>query len=324
MAQKHARIYADHPAVEPIVICSTERSREQARRFQQQYGFRRCVTCYQSVLHDDEVEAIIIASPDDTHCDYVIRGLKAGKHILCEKPLARSREEFERLEQTKAKSGAVVLQVGMNCRYRAPYLRPRQLGRELGALRFLRGTYLLNKLAAVREGTKPWWSESGERSYFFLHANGVHILDLMRWFGGEVKSVFARQTCLELTDFHADTFSLSLDFQSGVLGEVLLSIAALQPREVEIQSWYEGGTIRAGKLYRRFGDQSAAEPEVLDLHQSVLDLHLQIDDFLEAVRSRREPMNCLFEAKANFRLIEAVERSLATSQVVELERAALT
>lgn len=323
MAQKHARIYAAHPDVEPVVICSTERSKERAQHFQQEYGFRRCTTCYQSVLQDDEIEAVVITSPDETHCDYVVRALKAGKHILCEKPLARSRDEFERLEQAKAKTRAV-LQIGMNCRYRTPYVRPRQLGRELGALRFLRGTYLLNKLAAVREGTKPWWSETGERSYFFLHANGVHILDLMRWFGGEVKSVFAREACLELSEFHADTFSLSLEFQSGILGELLLSIAALQPREVEIQSWYEGGTIRGGKLYRRIGDQIAAEPEVLDLQQSVLDLHLQIDDFLKAVQMGREPMNSLAEAKANFRLIEAVERSLATGQVVELERAVLT
>ena len=103
MAQKHARIYAAHPDVEPVVICSTERSKERAQHFQQEYGFRRCTTCYQSVLQDDEIEAVVITSPDETHCDYVVRALKAGKHILCEKPLARSRDEFERLEQAKGR-----------------------------------------------------------------------------------------------------------------------------------------------------------------------------------------------------------------------------
>lgn len=322
MARKHARVLADHQGLKPVTICSTERSREQACDFQQQYGFQRCETSYHSVLDDDEIEAIVITSPDETHCDYVIRGLNAGKHILCEKPLARTSAEFEALEQAK-KNARTVLQVGMNCRYRTPYVRPREIGSELGELRFLRGTYLLNKLAAVRQGSKPWWSETGEGSYFFLHANGVHILDLMRWFGGEVKSVFARQACLELSDFHADTFSLSLEYHSGVLGEVLLSIASLQPREVEIESWHERGTIRAGKLYRRVGDQVAPEPEVLDLRQSVLDLHLQFDDFLEAVQGGLEPMNCLTEAKANFRLIEATERSLATRRVVELDPVSL-
>ncbi|MCA9780756.1 MAG: Gfo/Idh/MocA family oxidoreductase, partial [Candidatus Eremiobacteraeota bacterium] len=298
MAQKHARALAAHPEVSPFLICSTERSMQRSHAFQEEFGFKKQTTDVHAVLQDGEVEAIVIASPDHTHAEFVIRGLEAGKHVLCEKPLACSAGEFELLEKAK-ETARTVLQVGMNCRYRTPYMRPREMARELGALRFIRGTYLLNKIAAVRDGSKPWWGEKREETYFFLHANGVHILDLMRWFGGEVKNVFAREACLELSDFHADTFSISLEFCSGLLGEVLLSIASLQPREVEIQTWHDKGTIRNGKLYKREGDQIASEPEILNFAQPVLDLDLQLDDFLKAVAQGGEPMNSLAEAKAN-------------------------
>jgi UDP-N-acetylglucosamine 3-dehydrogenase len=318
MARKHARILANHPLAELIVICSTPRSAVKAKEFQSEYGFQRTVSSYQGVLQADDVDAVVICSPDATHSDFVIQALEVEKHVLCEKPLAISSEEFEAINRALSSTPAT-LQVGMNCRYRAPYCRPRELAQEMGPLRFLRGTYLLNKLATVKGGRKPWWLETAQESYFFLHANGVHILDLMRWFAGPVKNVFARAACLELEEnFRADTFSVSLEFSSGALGELLMSLAAFQPREIELQAWYEQGTIRGDRLYRRSGDQILPKVEEVDISQPLLDLHLQFDDFVDAVTQQREPMNSFHEARANFELIRAVERSLVVGTPIEV------
>jgi predicted dehydrogenase len=324
MARKHSRILSHHPQAKLSVICSTPRSLETAREFQTEYGFDRAVDSFDDVLRSESVDALVICSPDETHCDFVLRALAAGKHVLCEKPLARSRREFDAISKAQS-SGDAILQVGMNCRYRAPYLRPRELAQDLGSLRFLRGTYLLNKVSTVKGGRKSWWSESQDGSYFFLHANAVHILDLMRWFAGPVKSVYARAACHELKEnFHADTFSLSLEFCSGALGELLMSLAAFQPREVELQAWYDKGTIRGDRLYRRKGDQILPEVEEIDTSQPLLDLHLQFDDFVRTVKEGRKPMNNLKEAQANFELIQAVERSLQMGGPVALNEPAVT
>jgi myo-inositol 2-dehydrogenase / D-chiro-inositol 1-dehydrogenase len=324
MARKHSRILTQNPRAHLTVICSTPRSVAVGLEFQDEYGFHRSEVEFEKVLQADDVDAVLICSPDETHCDFVIRALEAGKHVLCEKPLARSREEYEAIEKAVSR-GRTVLQVGMNCRYRTPYSRPRELAKELGPLRFLRGTYLLNKIATVKGGRKGWWSESSEGSYFFLHANGVHILDLIRWFGGPVKSVFARAACHELEEnFRADTFSLSMEFCSGALGELLISLAAFQPREVELQAWYERGTIRGDRFYRRIGDQILPDVEEIDISQPRLDLHLQFDDFFRAVAEKSEPMNSVVEALANFELIQAVERSIQQGRPVAVDEAVAT
>ena len=103
-----------------------------------------------------------------------------------------------------------------------------------------------------------------------------------------------------------------------------MSLAAFQPREVELQAWYDKGTIRGDRLYRRKGDQILPEVEEIDTSQPLLDLHLQFDDFVRTVKEGRKPMNNLKEAQANFELIQAVERSLQMGGPVALNEPAVT
>lgn len=321
MAEKHSQTLSRHAGADLSVICSTERSAPKANRFQQDYGYQRTVTDFAKILDDDEVEAVYICSPDATHPSFTAQALAAGKHVFCEKPLARNQRGFEIVREALKKHDCR-LQIGMNCRYREQYSLPKTLADsgELGGLRFLRGTYLLNKVAVAKSGQKAWWREHPSEVMFFLHANGIHIIDLMRWYGGRVTSVFARATGFELgQDFRADTFSASLEFANGAIGEVLISSSAFQPRDVGLQAWYELGSILGTRVYRRSGEDISEQSEELEVNQPILDLALQFNEFRAAIAERRDPMNNFHEAFANFRLLHAIERSLAQNSVVHLD-----
>ncbi|MCK9208579.1 MAG: Gfo/Idh/MocA family oxidoreductase, partial [Salinivirgaceae bacterium] len=73
------------PAAEVLVIADTDIN--SARQLAEKYGIAEWTTDYKKVIHNPEVEAIIICSPTDTHAKYIIETAQAGKHIFCEKPI---------------------------------------------------------------------------------------------------------------------------------------------------------------------------------------------------------------------------------------------
>lgn len=92
-----------------------------ARRAAERHGFAQAVSSADEILGDPRVEVVVVATPHDTHADYVVRALQAGKHVWCEKPLALSLEELDQVEDVWRASGRVLM-VGHNRRW-SPHVR---------------------------------------------------------------------------------------------------------------------------------------------------------------------------------------------------------
>jgi predicted dehydrogenase len=320
MARKHLGTLAPRTDVRLVCLCATARSEHAAREVGAEFGIRRVTSSYDEVLADDAVDVVWICTPDDLHAEQAAQALAAGKDVFCEKPLARRREDFERIGRLLAESSAT-LAVGMNCRFRGQYGAVKQAvaSGELGDLRFLRGTYVVNAVETTRARVKPWVLSSPPGVHQFLQGGGLHTLDLMRWIGGDVVSVFARATGFELRDeWELDTFSVSLEFASGVLGEVLVSAAAFRPDDFSLEAWGSEGAIVGRAVYRRRGD-GVEEARTLEFEQPRLDLELQADNVFGGA-----PLNSFAEARANFAVLDAAERSIASGRSVALEPAALS
>jgi predicted dehydrogenase len=319
MAGRHSEAIGRNPRLQLRRICSTDRSREKGEEFRDRYGYEEATTDFEELLAPD-VDVVFVCSPDATHGTYVERALAAGKHVFCEKPLARTADELAAIGR---RLGDRTLQVGMNVRYRTPYraVRDAVAGGDLGELRFLRGTYVQNVVSTVRTGAKPWWLEDEE--YSFLHGGGLHCIDLLRWTGGEVSSVFARATGDELTEWGLDTFSVSLAFASGALGELLVSASAFRPNEFQLEAWLSEGAVVGGAVYRRTGDGTAEDGEPLPSEQETLDLELQLAELVDALDGDGTVLNSFAEAWGNLCVIEAIERSVSAGEPVTIEPAAI-
>ena len=321
MARKQCDMLASQDNAELRAVCSTEqRSQTIAETFKTKYGVTYTTTQFATILADADVDVVFLCTPDQTHSDYIVAALQAGKHVFCEKPVGRTIEEFQ-LVRDQLEASDRVLQVGMNCRFREQYyIAQERIGSgEFGGVRFLRGTYIYHAVTAVRNGEKAWALDCPPGVFTFVHGGIIHCLDLMRWIGGEVASVFARATNFELAEqWKADTFSISLAFANGAIGELLASGAAFRPNDLSLEVWLERGSIIGTNIYHRDGDTLRATSETLTIEQKATDLALQFQDMVRAIELGKEPLNSFNEAYGNFKVLTAIEKSFTDRRVIPL------
>ena len=86
------------------------RKPEKVRQYQEAFGFRKAYCGYDELLADPEVEAVYIPLPNDLHCEWSVKALKAGKHVLCEKPLAVSEEQAKEMFRTAEENGVLLME----------------------------------------------------------------------------------------------------------------------------------------------------------------------------------------------------------------------
>ncbi|MBR5959641.1 MAG: Gfo/Idh/MocA family oxidoreductase [Clostridia bacterium] len=86
------------------------RKLEKAKLYQEEFGFRKAYGSYDELLADPEVEAVYIPLPNDIHCEWTIKALKAKKHVLCEKPLAVSEAQAKEMFRAAEENGVLLME----------------------------------------------------------------------------------------------------------------------------------------------------------------------------------------------------------------------
>ena len=139
---------------------------------------------YEEVILRPDVDVVIVSVPNKWHKEMVVSALSAGKHVFCEKPLARNPEEAEEMVETAAQH-KVVLKVGSNLRFFPSVLKAAELLEQgaIGELMFLRSWIGHGGWTAGE-----WYSNYDVSGGGTFLDNGCHVLDIARWFLGEVKS----------------------------------------------------------------------------------------------------------------------------------------
>lgn len=179
----HVQAYAEHHRSELVIICDLNGKR--ARKLAKQYHCP-CSTDYRDIAHMEEVEAVSIATPDFAHTAIALAMIRAGKHLLIEKPLATSTREALRIVE-QAKKRDVRLMIDFHNRFSAPFVEAKRAldAGEIGAP--VMGYARLSNRASVPLKMLSWASQSGPE-WFLM----PHIVDLMCWLvGAEATEVYA-------------------------------------------------------------------------------------------------------------------------------------
>lgn len=222
-------------------------------RFAVTHGAQKTFTRYEDMLADPDLDAVIIATADAFHVPAALAALEAGKHVLCEKPLAVSVEEAETLRDEVERSG-LRLQVGHMKRFDAGIQSAKAfIDTEMGQMLAFKAWYcdsthryamtdavqpLIMRSAKAR---KPATDPKADLGQYYMLAHGSHLVDLARHLCGGMVEVEARHA----ERFGAHCWFVDVAFANGTLGHLDLTVAVRMDWHEGFQLYGEHGSVLA-------------------------------------------------------------------------------
>jgi predicted dehydrogenase len=172
------------PALELLVGRSPETTAARANKL----GWNRWSTDWREAISSPDIDVIDICTPGDTHAEIAIAALEAGKHVLCEKPLANSVAEAERMTEAaeRARGAGVVAMCGFSYRRTPALTLARRFVDEgrLGDIRHVRASYLQDWLRHA-DAPLTWRLDKSKAGSGALGDIGAHSIDTAQWLTGQ-------------------------------------------------------------------------------------------------------------------------------------------
>jgi predicted dehydrogenase len=221
-AHAHAILTVGHMAPLPRrleLVAVAGRNAARVGEFAAELGFARSSTRWEEVVEADDVDVVAVATPVEAHAEAATAALRAGKAVLCEKPLGVDPGETRELSELAGDAG-VTHAVGFNYRYIPAVALAGELVRSgrLGELRHYRGLYLQDYQVL---GTQTRPSHGGAGAVL----DYVHVVDMLRFLAGEPEALSAQTaTFVSPTE---DQFAAVLELASGATATLEASRCAL-------------------------------------------------------------------------------------------------
>jgi len=275
-ASLHLSALRENPDFVTVAIGS--RRPERARAAALDHGIPVHYSDYRELVRDDDVDAVIVASPPHLHHTMSIVALEAGKHVLCEKPMARNLAEARDMLRIAERVGTIAM-VNNQLRYLPVRMRIAELIAEGYIGEPHAASIVVHRSSLNDPHDRPWgWLMEMEKAGGMLGATGAHYLDALRWWFGDVKGVAGAVSTMvrqrRLPDSSAmakvdadDNFSVILRFANGAIGTIHVTATAGHEGDEEITLSGSEGTleIREGRLLgARLGEFSLNELPVPD------------------------------------------------------------
>jgi myo-inositol 2-dehydrogenase/D-chiro-inositol 1-dehydrogenase len=285
-------------------------------------------TDYREVLAHPGVMAVVIATPEYAHAEQVEAAAAAGKHVLCEKPIAPSLAEADRMISACARAGVQLL-IGHSRRHTRRYQEVRAAvdRGDIGDVRLFRENERRSRGMPQVWWTPRHWTGNPQVSGGAPMMNAIHEADLMRWFvGAEARSVTAEiNVTIEGNVGVTDFISLTVAFENGAIGsaEVLNCAPPGYPAFHQLELYGSTGAIRARDHeltgLTRFGDEGAAFPGHYDMLLHNLPAYgRQLWELVQAIRAGRPVRMPPSEARAALAVALAAVRSAHLGTAVML------
>ncbi|HXG33155.1 MAG TPA: inositol 2-dehydrogenase [Bryobacteraceae bacterium] len=316
----HAANVVRHvPRAVLATVCDPDR--QAAEAVAAPLGVARVTDRAEEVLSDSALEAVIIASPTDTHADYIVQAARAGKHIFCEKPIDYDLSRTDAALEAVRRAG-VKLQIGFNRRFDANFARLRRAvtSGEIGVLREIH--------IVSRDPAPPPVSYIRRSGGLFLDMT-IHDFDMARFLTGEeVAEVYVQAGVLvdaaigEAGD--VDTAVTVLRFADGVLGTIANSRQAAYGYDQRVELLGSRGSAAAGNRFPNDVVVSDAYsvrrdlPLYFFLERYQESFTAEIASFVEAVLEDRPPEVTGADARAAALLALAAARSCQEGRPVRV------
>ena len=269
---------------------------------------------WRTAILDPKVHIVIVATPNNSLAEVSLAAIEAGKDVIVEKPAARTVAELDVLIKAAKRTGSIV-RVGFNHRYHPALLKARNIvdSSALGPLMFVRARYGHGgRLGYENEWrANPAISGGGE-----LIDQGVHVIDLSRWFLGTFSDITGHaETCFWKMSVDDNAFIIlrTAERQTAFLHvscsewKNLFSFE-IYGRDGKLQIDGLGGSYGVEKLtwYKMLPEMGPPETTSWEYPQRDRSWEIEFSEFLEDVRLRRQPSAGLNDAHAAMEVVATI------------------
>lgn len=326
---RHLIEYNNNPHVEIVAVSDINEARvkETAEKYH-----AKAYTSYEALLESENIDAVSVCLPNYLHAPVSIAALNAGAHVLCEKPMATSREEAEQMIEAAERNNKKLM-IGHNQRFVSSHQKARKLIEqgEIGKIYSFRTSF--------GHGGPEGWSADGADSWFFKKDQafigamgdlGVHKADLLRYLLGEEfveVGAFVETNAKENINVD-DNATLILKSTSGIVGTLAASWAYTAKEDNSTILYGEKATLRLEddpeySLIVQYNKGEVVKYE-LDGIQSNEDggqtTSYTIDHFVESILHDTNPLIDGEEGKKSLQVILGALESVETKRIISLEK----
>lgn len=326
---RHLVEYHAHPDVEITAVCDIVESRAQevAEKYQ-----AKAYTSYEELFANEEIDAVSVCLPNALHAPVSIAALNAGCHVLCEKPMATSREEAQQMIEAANKNNKKLM-IAHNQRFVSSHAKARKLieAGEVGKIYSFR--------TAFGHGGPENWSADGRDSWFFKKEQafigamgdlGVHKVDLLRYVLGEEfveVASFVETSAKEGSDVD-DNAVFILKTENGIIGTLAASWAYTAGEDNSTIIYGENAILRLEddpnySLVVQYKNGETVRYELGKIQSNdeggQKTTHV-IENFVQAIVTDTEPPISGEEGKKSLEVIIAAIESNETKQITKISQ----
>ena len=312
------------------LVAVSDPSKDVADAVARRYGISSADTDHAQVFADESVEAVIVAAPDRFHYAITAEALKAGKHVLVEKPLASTVHEAEALAQLVEQTGLVLQVASMKRHDQGVQYAKQFITDRLGEVRSFNMWYRIGDLRPGIEATlfphiyadmtarNIEATFKADRRRYLLATHGAHVFDTVRFLLGDVASVVARHR----DDGKDQIWQVLLTTTSGAVGTVSITVDVPGVPTEGIEVFGSAGTVRIDThfpFYRRastvhaYADGETIAPDLTDGDA----YERQAEAFARTIREGGQPIPDVHDGLQALRLIEATATAVETGDEVK-------
>ena len=291
------------------------RDAERADAYAREHDIPRWFGSYDELLADPEIQAVYISLPNSLHAEWSIRALRAGKHVLCEKPFSDSPAAVDEAYDCADANGVLLMEAFMYRHHpQTTAVADLVAGGELGEVRYIRTIFGFNGVRLFGATNIRFSPELGGGALMDV---GSYCVSGARLVGGEPLRVQGTQA-LGPTGVDLD-FAGTLEFADGVLAQFQCGFTIERRYELEVIG--TDGRLRVATPYRI--EEPGVDLWTANGHrrieiQNVDSYGLQLDDFSAAIEGDAVPLLGRSDALGQARALAALRASATSGETVAL------
>lgn len=316
MGKTHALHYSQLKGVKLLAVADV--NLEAAQTLAAQYEIPQSYQGFEDLLSCPEIDAVSICTPDAVHRGPSVCAAEAGKHILLEKPIATTIEDARAILKAVEEAG-VILTIGFTARFMKAYSLAHETLEEgkLGEIMSIAAKRM------IRASVGEHYFRRGDTIIDFI---SIHDIDLLRWFGGDMVSVFAVvDSFLPSSEGKDDTVMAVVRFANGAVGyfHACMTLPSGVPYRATstLEVIGKEGVVSIdafGQSLRVASSAGYEFPLAWDITQAFQD---EIQHFIGCVRARRKPLVTGEDGLKALEVAIAAARSAREGKLVEIRLA---